>query len=251
MRLPSLCSLVCVAALACEPTAGGTVAPGRSVDPEPNVEPQTRASDPDSTTTLDAPEPPPDSPALADSSTEPAVADPPPSETDSSTAGALALPGRTYAAGRSCRKQFDVGSRVKGFKLPALTNDKTVTPGNYRGRVMLLNFWGTWCKPCLEELPKFDRLYRKYRKFGLTLVAVATDEDPEGVQAFVDKHQLRAKVALSGEEAASAYNRPKFPFTYLVDGEGRIVASYEFVSDDCMGELESDIREQLEARAGG
>ena len=47
---------------------------------------------------------------------------------------------------------------------------------------MLLNFWGTWCEPCLEELPQFERLYRHYRASGLSLVAVATDEKVDGAQ---------------------------------------------------------------------
>lgn len=148
-------------------------------------------------------------------------------------------------SGPKCQQSFNVGTNVKGFRLPSVKGDKTISPAGYRKRVMLLNFWGTWCKPCLKELPEFDRLYRKYRKHGLTLVAVATDEDPEPVQAFIDKHKLRAKVALEGEEAAGAYNRPNFPFTFVVS-KGKIVAAYEYIDDSCMGDLEQVIRDELE-----
>jgi peroxiredoxin len=148
-------------------------------------------------------------------------------------------------SGPKCQQSFNVGSNVKNFRLPSVKGDKTISPSGYRKRVMLLNFWGTWCKPCLKELPEFDRLYRKYRKHGLTLVAVATDEDPEPVQAFIDKHKLRAKVALEGEEAAGAYSRPNFPFTFVVS-KGKIVAAYEYIDDACMGDLEQVIRDELE-----
>ncbi|MCA9682763.1 MAG: TlpA family protein disulfide reductase [Myxococcales bacterium] len=158
------------------------------------------------------------------------------------------LPKPIYkASGGKCQKTFAVGEKVKNFKLPSVDGKKNISPSSYRGRVVLLNFWGTWCKPCLEELPKFDRIYRKYRNHGLTLVAVATDEEAAGpVQDFIDKHKLAAKVALDGEDAAGAYNRPNFPFSFLIDETGKIVASYEFVDDSCLGDLEQAIRTELE-----
>jgi thiol-disulfide isomerase/thioredoxin len=146
----------------------------------------------------------------------------------------------------SCVKKFAVGEKVKNFKLPSLAGDKSISPAGYRKRVMLLNFWATWCKPCLEELPEFDRLYRKYRRHGMTLVAVTTDEEPRPVQDFVDQHKLVAKIALAGEEAAGAYNRPQFPFSFVVDGDGNIIAAFDFVNDACLGDLEQVIRESLE-----
>lgn len=158
------------------------------------------------------------------------------------------LPEPSYAVEKSCGKQFEVGNAVKPFELRSLRDaNQTLSPATFAGRVVLLNFWGTWCKPCKEELPKFDRLYRKYQKYGFELVTVATDEDPVPVQAFVDEHKMRARVGLGGEDVAGAYDRPRFPFTFLVDAEGTIVGAYELVVDDCMGALEADIREQLQA----
>jgi peroxiredoxin len=145
-----------------------------------------------------------------------------------------------------CQQSFSVGTKVKAFRLPSLDGEKTISPTAYRNRVVLLNFWGTWCKPCLEELPEFDRLYRKYRAHGLTLVAVATDEEPKLVQEFIDKHKLRAKIALAGEAAAGVYNRPNFPFSFVIDGTGKIVAAYDFIEPSCMGDLEQVIRDELD-----
>lgn len=158
---------------------------------------------------------------------------------------AEALPAPSYALGEVCREDFNVGSEVLPFELPSVEGDKLISPAGYRGRVMVLNFWGTWCKPCLEELPQFDQLYRKYRAHGMTLVAVATDEEPELVEDFMAKHKLKAKIALSGEDAAGAYGRPNFPFTFVVDGQGQIVAAYQFIEDACMGDLEQVIRDEL------
>lgn len=147
----------------------------------------------------------------------------------------------------SCRVSMQVGNKLKSFKLPSLDGKKTISSSGYRGRVVLVNFWATWCKPCIKELPDLDRLYRKYRNNGMTFVAVATDEEPEGVQKIVDDLKLAAKIAIAGEAAASAYDHPNFPFSFVVDGDGKIVAAYEAINESCLGDLESVIRDQLEA----
>ena len=79
--------------------------------------------------------------------------------------------------------------------------------------------------------------------------AIATDEEPEPVQAFVDSRKLSSRVLIGGEEYAGQYGAPTFPFTYVVDPQGVIRASYHGYKPECMGKLEADIREQLEKRA--
>lgn len=150
---------------------------------------------------------------------------------------------------KGCGTDLGVGSKVKGFKLPAADGQKMISPAGYRGRVLLLNFWGTWCKPCLEELPEFDRMYRRYRKHGMTLVAVATDDTPDKVLEFVDQRKLKAKMAIKGEEHAGTYGAKTFPFTFVVDHQGVIRAAYEGYEHRCLGKIEADLREQLERRA--
>lgn len=146
----------------------------------------------------------------------------------------------------SCRKQLEVGNKVKSFKLASVDGKKTISSSGYRGRVMLLNFWATWCKPCIKELPDLDRLYRKYRNNGMTLVAIATDEDAAAVQVIVDDLKLAARVAISGEKAAGEYDHPNFPFSFVVDGEGKIVAAYDKIDENCLADLESVLRDELE-----
>ncbi len=147
----------------------------------------------------------------------------------------------------SCGKGPGIGRPLASFSLPS-PDGKTINPRRYRGRVLLVNFWGTWCKPCLEELPAFDRLYRRYRRHGLTLVAVATDEDPAPVREFVARKKLAAKVAYKGEGEANRYGSDRFPFSFVVDAKGIIVASYRGYEPRCMGQLEADVRKALRAR---
>ncbi len=145
-----------------------------------------------------------------------------------------------------CGEAPGVGDKAKPFTLKTPAG-KDLSLARYRKRVVLLNFWGTWCKPCLKELPEFDRLYRRYRKHGLTLIAVATDEDADKVQAFVKQRKLAAKVAIGGQDLADAYGSPKFPFSFVIDQQGSITAAYRGYEPGCLGKLEQDIRTQLEA----
>jgi peroxiredoxin len=169
------------------------------------------------------------------------------SREDGGFAEAGEMPAPIHGKGdKSCGKAAGLGTRVKDFRLPNAKGDATISPDAYAGRVLLLNFWGTWCAPCLEELPEFDRLYRLYRAQGLTLVAVATDEDLAKVREFVDGHGLAAEVAYQGEDLAGQYGARTFPFTFVVDRKGVIRSAYDGYKPECMGQLELDLRAELE-----
>jgi thiol-disulfide isomerase/thioredoxin len=146
----------------------------------------------------------------------------------------------------ACGNDPGVGEKLKAFSLPGIEGDEPVTQGTFRGRVLVVNFWGTWCKPCLKELPEFDR---RYRKHGMTLLAIATDEDAKAVADMVAERKWGAKIAIAGEKYAEQYGSSKFPFTLVVDHKGVIRASYRGYKPECMGQLEADIREQLTVRA--
>ncbi|GEM_PF-2009244 len=149
-------------------------------------------------------------------------------------------------ADKRCGGAEGVGGPVQDFDLPVADGSGSrLSPAQSRGRVLLLNFWGTWCKPCLKELPEFERLQRSYGDLGLSVVAVATDEEVEGVHEFVQDHDLTMGIAYQGEGAAGAYGIRTFPFSFVVDHEGVIRAAYDGYKEGCMGSLESDIRAQL------
>lgn len=160
-------------------------------------------------------------------------------------AAAAALPAPIFGKAQAgCGRDPGVGEAAKPFNLKTPAG-KDISLQSLRGKVVLLNFWGTWCKPCLKELPEFERLYRRYKKNGLVLVAVATDSDPAPVEAFTRERKLSAKMAIGGEEVANAYKSPNFPFSFVVDPKGTIRASYRGFKPECLGQLEQDLREEL------
>ena len=97
---------------------------------------------------------------------------------------------------------------------------------DHLGKVIVVNFWATWCVPCVKEMPSFENLYRRYRSQGLTLLAVSLDKgDSTKVQEFADKHKLSFSILLDTKGVAEKlYPSFSIPFTYVIDKQGRVVA---------------------------
>ena len=93
-----------------------------------------------------------------------------------------------------------------------------------RGKVMLLNFWATWCHPCLQEMPLMDQLYQMLRQRPFVMWAVAMKEDRDKVAPFMDKHHFQFTALLDRDGAVSArYKLRGLPTTYLIDCHGNTV----------------------------
>jgi peroxiredoxin len=111
-----------------------------------------------------------------------------------------------------------------GFALPAL-HGGTVSLAEYRGKIVLLNFWATWCPPCLEEMPAMERLWRTHKDAGFVLVAVSVDRDPKKVAPFVAEHKLTFPVALdTSMSAAERYGVRALPASFILGKDGVLTA---------------------------
>jgi len=93
-----------------------------------------------------------------------------------------------------------------------------------RGKVVLLNFWATWCPSCNLEFASMESLHRKFRDQGLVVLAINFREDPEEVNSFVQKKGLSFRVVLDREgEAFSRYETWSLPTTYLISRNGNLL----------------------------
>ena len=125
--------------------------------------------------------------------------------------------------------KFDQEKSRPGFIAPKFTlrnlKGNLDSLDNYKGQVIVLNFWATWCAPCLVEMPSFEALYRRYRSQGLTVLAVSIDKGNNGkVQKFVEERGLSFPVLLDEKgEAEKLYPSVSIPFTYVIDQYGRVV----------------------------
>ena len=113
---------------------------------------------------------------------------------------------------------------AEDFTLPAL-DGRTVRLADLRGKVVLVNFWATWCPPCLEEMPAMERLWRKHKDAGFVLVAVSVDADPKKVAPFVTDHKLTFPIALDTKMAvAEKYGVRALPSSFLLGKDGMMTA---------------------------
>ncbi len=109
------------------------------------------------------------------------------------------------------------------FTLPDL-DGKSVRLSDLRGRVVLINFWATWCPPCRAEMPSMNDLYKDYRDKGLEILAISIDVDGRRVVApFVEKYGLTFPVLLDPKmDVGSRIQVRGIPSTYLLDKQGRV-----------------------------
>ena len=144
-----------------------------------------------------------------------------------------ARPGATVAA-RADGPGVDVALRQLDLMKPARARqaeDFTLpTPdgGSFRlseqrGKVVLVNFWATWCPPCLEEMPAMERLWRRHKDAGFVLVAISLDTDSRKVPPFVSARRFSFPVALDPKMAiAEKYGVRALPSSFVLDREGTV-----------------------------
>jgi peroxiredoxin len=92
-----------------------------------------------------------------------------------------------------------------------------------RGRVVMVNFWATWCAPCRQEMPQLNKLYEKYRASGFVLLGVNVDDDTRHATDVATKLGLKFPVLLDADKAVSRlYDLSTMPSTVLIDRDGRV-----------------------------
>ena len=109
---------------------------------------------------------------------------------------------------------------------------RTVRLSDYRGKVVLLNFWATWCAPCLAEIPRFSRWQSQYGGRGLQVLGVSMDDDARPAEAAYRRYRLAYPVAMGDAALGELYGGVLgLPLTYIIDPGGRIVARYQGEAD--------------------
>lgn len=118
------------------------------------------------------------------------------------------------------------GALAPDFTLPGLGGED-VRLSDYRGQVVLVNFWATWCGPCRAEMPEIEQVYRAYQDAGFVAIGVNQLEPESEVRAFVDSYQLTWVFALDQTgEVSQRWDVFGIPQSYLIDREGKIVESW-------------------------
>ena len=125
-----------------------------------------------------------------------------------------------------------VGQPAPDFTL----NDSAGSPvklSAYKGKVVLLDFWATWCTGCKVEIPWYVEFQNKYRNDGLVAIGVSMDDDGwKSVKPFLEEHNLNYPVVIANQELTTQYGGlPSLPMTLLIDRDGKIAESHAGMVD--------------------
>jgi peroxiredoxin len=133
--------------------------------------------------------------------------------------------------------QASQGKAKLNFKLKDM-NGATVDLADYKGKVILLNFWATWCGPCKVEIPEFIRAYEAHKDRGFVVLGVSIDDTPDQLKAFAAQYKVNYPMLLNQEDVEQAYG-PLYgvPVSFFIGRDGLICRKQ-------MGEVKKETLEQ-------
>lgn len=156
-------------------------------------------------------------------------------------AGAIALVALLVygVASKSGGNRYD-NAVASGDRLPAtvrevrvLNENRTASLADYRGKVVLLNFWASWCTPCKVESPAIERAYKKYRRQGFVVLGADVDDLSSDANKFIRENGLTYPILrYSSTDATKDFGTKRMPETFVIDRNGNVVALQRMQIDD-------------------
>jgi peroxiredoxin len=119
------------------------------------------------------------------------------------------------------------GDAAPAFALPGVNRDGRLGLDSFKGQVVLMDFWATWCPPCLREMPELAALHTDLSARGFTVLGVNREpEDPAKVKAFVAERGIPFPVVMDNEDVGARYRLVSLPMTVLVGRDGNVVQQF-------------------------
>jgi cytochrome c biogenesis protein CcmG/thiol:disulfide interchange protein DsbE len=114
-----------------------------------------------------------------------------------------------------------IGTNAPDFTVQ--DSDRKVTLSDLRGQIVVLNFWATWCPPCVEEMPSLVNLQQRMKAQGITVLAVSVDQDESAYHKFLKQYEVNLlTVRDPDEKSKNLYGTVKIPETYIIDRNGML-----------------------------
>ena len=144
------------------------------------------------------------------------------------------------------QRAMAVGSKFPDFDEKDLAG-KSLKVANYKGKVLLVDFWATWCGPCVRELPNVLKTYEEYHAKGFEIIGISLDQDKAKLTSFLEQQKMSWQQYFDGQgwgnKLAGKYGITGIPATFLLNGEGTIIGR------DLRGEaLETEVAKALEKK---
>ncbi|WP_026842749.1 TlpA family protein disulfide reductase [Citrifermentans bremense] len=126
------------------------------------------------------------------------------------------------------------------------TSGQPITLNNYKGYVLVMDFFATWCIPCKESIPHMNALRQKYGKQGLQVLGVSVDEGSDReVRSFIGEKRISYPVAIAGEEMQTDYGLRSIPTVYVINKRGFVAEKFQGFSDQTAKAMEDTIKRLL------
>lgn len=104
---------------------------------------------------------------------------------------------------------------------------KIVKSSDFKGKVVILDFWATWCPPCRAEIPSFINLQKKYEKQGLVIIGISSDEESSVVKRFMAANKINYPVVMADSKVSEAFGGVEaIPTTFVINPQGQIVSKH-------------------------
>ena len=141
---------------------------------------------------------------------------------------------------------LNVGSPAPAFRVNDLAGKK-FTSNQLKGRLTVLDVWATWCEPCIEDIPMFNRLYAKYGGAGIKVIGIAVQSGSAAdIKKHVAKLGVQYPVLVGNDRIVGEYVDVGFPITYLISPDGKIAKKYIGVLPDKQTRKEMDLEREIE-----
>src|SRR5229473_3300530 len=136
-----------------------------------------------------------------------------------------------------------VGDTAPDFSITA-DNGQTVTRTNFGGKLLVLNFWATWCPPCIEELPSLNQFQRRFANSGVVVLGISIDKDEKAYRDFLTRARVSFLTARDPDNKINTeYGTLKVPETYIIDSSGKvlrkIISNTDWMSERMIRDVES------------
>lgn len=135
---------------------------------------------------------------------------------------------------------------MKPFSLPSIEGGKTINSQNYKGKVMIVDFWASWCGPCKASFAAYNELLAKYGSKGLVIVGINIDNEPEKAKDFLTENPASFLIASdSAKKVAGAYNLPTMPTAYIIGRSGDILYTHAGYHEGDIAGMEKEVETAL------
>lgn len=141
----------------------------------------------------------------------------------------------------------DVGTKAYNFKLESVDGD-TMALSDYRGKIVLVDFWATWCPPCRYEIPRLVELKKKFKKEPFEIIGVNLDISPKNakyLKSFMKKYSINYPVLYDNGRMGAIFGIRSIPQTFIIDENGVIVKKYIGFYPGMEKEIEKVIEENI------